>query len=180
MDREISTWFNQEAWTGRCTSRRVGQSPSSRSIDAWPRWELPLSTTQNTRMAEAHGSLSISCSTSRPNGAMPVVAWQRPNSRAAATHRVGTATRHYQPATIDHGCIAPVSASRGEVQAWGTSAGWLRMSVVDELGGYRWLGSNPAPPLTRRVPLLVLAGCRVAGIEPVSRCRARIEHRGTT
>jgi hypothetical protein len=41
-----------------------------------------LSTTQNTRMAEAHGSLSITCSTSRPNGAMPVVAWQRPNSRA--------------------------------------------------------------------------------------------------
>jgi hypothetical protein len=48
-----------------------------------------LSTTQNTRMAEAHGSLSITCSTSRPNGAMPVVAWQRPNSRAPATHRVG-------------------------------------------------------------------------------------------
>ncbi len=30
-----------------------------------------------------------------------------------ATHRVGTPARHHQPATIDHGRIAPVSAPRG-------------------------------------------------------------------
>jgi hypothetical protein len=29
---------------------------------------------------------------------------------------VGTAARHHQPATIDHGRITPVSTSRGEIQ----------------------------------------------------------------
>jgi hypothetical protein len=38
---------------GRWMSRRLGQAPSRRSTDAWPRWLLPLSTTQNTRRAEA-------------------------------------------------------------------------------------------------------------------------------
>jgi hypothetical protein len=32
---------------------------------------------------------------------------------------VGATARHHQPATIDHGRIAPVSASRGEVQQGG-------------------------------------------------------------
>ena len=38
---------------GQVDSRRVGQRSSSRSMEAWPRWEEPLSTTQNTRRAEA-------------------------------------------------------------------------------------------------------------------------------
>jgi len=41
--------------------------------------------TQNTRRAEAYGSVVITWSTSRPNGAMPVVGSQRPNSRAWCT-----------------------------------------------------------------------------------------------
>ena len=45
---------------------------------AWPRWEEPLSTIQNTRSAEAYGSVVITCSTSRANGAIPVVSSQRP------------------------------------------------------------------------------------------------------
>src|SRR5215211_6958559 len=51
-----------------------------------------------------------------------------------------------------------------EWRAWCTSAGWLGMP--DAPGGYRWLGTNRAPPLTRRVPWFVLAGRRVAVIEP--------------
>jgi hypothetical protein len=38
---------------GRWTRRAVGQVPWSRRAAAWPRWLLPLSTTQNTRRAEA-------------------------------------------------------------------------------------------------------------------------------
>jgi Integrase core domain len=34
-----------------------------------------------------------------------------------ATHRVGTAPRHHQPATIDHGRMTPVSTSRGRSTA---------------------------------------------------------------
>jgi hypothetical protein len=36
---------------------------ASRSIAAWPRWEEPLSTIQNTRLAEAYGSVVMTCST---------------------------------------------------------------------------------------------------------------------
>ena len=54
MEKTISTaWLSHEAWTGRWTSRRLGHSPSKRSMAAWPRWLLPLSTTQNTRRADA-------------------------------------------------------------------------------------------------------------------------------
>src|SRR5712691_10341416 len=51
-----------------------------RSMAAWPRWEEPLSTTQNTRLALAYGSTLMTCSTRRANGAMPVVGSQRPNT----------------------------------------------------------------------------------------------------
>src|SRR5215218_7425885 len=47
--------------------------------------ELPLSTTQYTRSAEQYGSTVMTCSTSRPNGSIPVVGSQRPNSRARWT-----------------------------------------------------------------------------------------------
>ena len=40
---------------------------------AWPRWEEPLSTTQNTRRAEAYGSCVMTSSTRSVNGSMPVV-----------------------------------------------------------------------------------------------------------
>ncbi len=53
--------------------------------EAAPRCELPLSTTQNTRLAEAYGSLPITWATRRLNGAMPVVGAQRPNSLAWCT-----------------------------------------------------------------------------------------------
>jgi hypothetical protein len=38
---------------GQVDEPQVLKGASSRSIEAWPRWELPLSTTQNTRSAEA-------------------------------------------------------------------------------------------------------------------------------
>src|SRR5262245_61824350 len=49
IDRLISTWFNLEACTGVRTNCAVGHALAMRSMAAWPRWELSLSTTQNTR-----------------------------------------------------------------------------------------------------------------------------------
>lgn len=46
-------WFNQEACTGRCTNSQVGQASRIRSTERAPLCEEPLSTTQNTRFAEA-------------------------------------------------------------------------------------------------------------------------------
>src|SRR6266542_3525992 len=54
-------------------------------MDAWPRWEDPLSTTQNTRRAEAYGSMAMTWSTSRSNGTIPVCSSHRPNTRARWT-----------------------------------------------------------------------------------------------
>jgi hypothetical protein len=48
-----TTWFNHDAWTGRWIRVRLDHPPCSRSTEAWPRWLEPLSTTQNTRSAEA-------------------------------------------------------------------------------------------------------------------------------
>ena len=53
MENTISIWFNQEACTGRCTNSAVGQAVCIRSTEAAPACEEPLSTTQNTRRAEA-------------------------------------------------------------------------------------------------------------------------------
>ena len=58
-EKTISIWFNHEAWTGRWTRMAVGHAVRIRSIEARPAWEDPLSTTQNTRRAEAYGSLVI-------------------------------------------------------------------------------------------------------------------------
>jgi hypothetical protein len=58
----------------------VGHALAMRSMDAWPRWEEPLSTTQNTRRALAYGSVVMTCSTTRANGAMPVVGSHRPKT----------------------------------------------------------------------------------------------------
>jgi hypothetical protein len=65
---EVDTWFNQEACTGRGTRMALGQSAVSRRAAAWPRRELSLSTTQNTR-AEAEGSVDMTSTKSRfPKG----------------------------------------------------------------------------------------------------------------
>jgi hypothetical protein len=146
MDREISTWFNQEAWTRRCTSRRVGQSP----LQPVDRCLAPMGAAvvdhpehphgRGTRLAFHH---LLDQPAERRDAGGGLAAAEQPGTCHPSR---GTAARHYQPATIDHIRIAPVSASRGEVQAWGTSAGWLRMPVVDELGGYRWLGPNRVDP----------------------------------
>ena len=45
---------------------------------AWPRWEEPLSTIQNTRLAEAYGSCVMTSSTSSMNGPVPVVSAHSP------------------------------------------------------------------------------------------------------
>jgi hypothetical protein len=52
---------------------------------AWPRWEEPLSTIQNTRLAEAYGCCVMAWVTRAMNGLMPVEAAQWPNTRARPT-----------------------------------------------------------------------------------------------
>ena len=65
--------------------RRVRNRRASRSIAAWPRWEDQLSTTQNTRFAEAYGLRVITCSTNAMNGTIPVEDAQEPTTRAWCT-----------------------------------------------------------------------------------------------
>ena len=78
---KISAWSSQEACAGRWISCAFGQAVTIRSAEAAPRWEDPLSTIQNTRSALAYGSLVITCSASRANGAIPVVSSHRPVTR---------------------------------------------------------------------------------------------------
>ncbi len=56
-----------------------------RATEARPAWEEPLPATQNTRFAEAYGSVVITWFTSAVNGAMPVVGSTRPINRALCT-----------------------------------------------------------------------------------------------
>src|SRR6266545_4518876 len=70
---------------GRCVVAALGQAAAIRSIEAWPRWDDPLSATQNTRRAEAYGSAVITWFTKAVNGAIPVVGSTRPISRARCT-----------------------------------------------------------------------------------------------
>ena len=53
MEKKISIWFVQEAWTGVWTMTAFGKALAKRSMAFWPRWEEPLSTTQWTRLALA-------------------------------------------------------------------------------------------------------------------------------
>jgi hypothetical protein len=53
MEKKISIWFNQLAWTGRCTRQAVGQAARMRSTERAPLCEAPLSTIQKTRAALA-------------------------------------------------------------------------------------------------------------------------------
>ena len=84
-EKKTSIWFNQEACLGVCTITALGNRAANRSIAAWPRWEDPLSTTQNTRLAEAYGSHVMTCSTNVINSTSPVEGAHRPNTRACLT-----------------------------------------------------------------------------------------------
>lgn len=84
-EKTISIWLSHEAWTGRCASVTVGQARASLRMDAAPAWLEPLSTTQNTRRAEAYGSAVITRRTRSPNGAIPVVGAMVPMSCARCT-----------------------------------------------------------------------------------------------
>jgi hypothetical protein len=49
----VATGGSQEACTGVCIMTALGKRRAMRAIALWPRREEPLSTTQNTRFAEA-------------------------------------------------------------------------------------------------------------------------------
>jgi hypothetical protein len=59
-----------------------GNRFARRSIAAWPRCEEPLSTTQNTRFADAYGSWVMTFSTRVMNGTIPVLGEQCENTVA--------------------------------------------------------------------------------------------------
>src|SRR6266545_5391269 len=85
-DREVDLDLVQPRGVDRQVDQREVLPSALQPVDrAWPRCEEPLSTTQNTRRAEAYGSVAITCSTRRPKGWMPVVGSHRPNSRAWCT-----------------------------------------------------------------------------------------------
>ena len=84
-EKKISTWSNQDACTGRCTSCAVGRAFLIRLTEARPRCEDPLSTIQNTRSALAYGSVVMTWATSRANGLIPVLGSRRPITRARCT-----------------------------------------------------------------------------------------------
>jgi len=72
-EKTISIGLSHEACMGRWTRVAVGQACSIRRMDACPAWEEPLSTTQNTRLADAYGSVLMTLLTRAANGAIPVV-----------------------------------------------------------------------------------------------------------
>jgi hypothetical protein len=53
-----------------------------RSIERAPLWDEPLSTTQNTRRAEAYGSVVMTWATSFSKGSIPVLGAMWPSTRA--------------------------------------------------------------------------------------------------
>jgi hypothetical protein len=78
-------WLSQEACTGRWIMVAFGNASLSRAAAVQPRCEEPLSTTQNTRRAEAEGSRVMTVVTNAVNGAMPVVSAQCPITCARCT-----------------------------------------------------------------------------------------------
>jgi hypothetical protein len=60
----------------------VGHATDIRVTEARPQCLEPLSTTQNTRPADAYGSVLMTSDTSSENGAIPVVGAMVPISRA--------------------------------------------------------------------------------------------------
>lgn len=53
MERKISPWLSQLTWIARCIRQVVGQAACIRWMERAPLCEEPLSTTQDTRRAEA-------------------------------------------------------------------------------------------------------------------------------
>ncbi|MFB8180990.1 hypothetical protein ACFC8N_34150 [Streptomyces sp. NPDC055966] len=53
MEKKISIWFVQEAWTGVWTITAFGKALVRLSMAFFPRWEEPLSTIRKTRLALA-------------------------------------------------------------------------------------------------------------------------------
>ena len=60
----------------------VGHAVCMRSIERAPLCDEPLSTTQNTRRAEAYGSVVMTWATSFSKGSMPVLGAIWPSTRA--------------------------------------------------------------------------------------------------
>src|SRR6266540_3502450 len=83
-----------------------------------PRWEGPLSTTQNTRRAEAYGSWAMTSPTSRPKGAIPVCSSHRPKSLARCTSH---AARYCRAPHRAYSC-----STRMARDAAGARVGWHR------------------------------------------------------
>jgi hypothetical protein len=54
MEKTISAWFSQEAWTGAWIMMAFGQASRSRLTAAWPRWSEPLPAMTNTRGASLY------------------------------------------------------------------------------------------------------------------------------
>ena len=78
------TWLSQDAWTGRWTIRAlVGVAQPCRAAEL--RCQAPLSTTENTRLAEAYGSARMTWSTKAVNGLIPVVGSHLPMTLARWT-----------------------------------------------------------------------------------------------
>src|SRR5215218_3001929 len=110
---------------GRWTRRRFSHAPSSRAIEAWPRWLEPLSTIQNTRVAEAYGSVVMTCSTSLPKGSMPVDGSQRPNSRAWCTSQ---AARYASAPPRSYSCSTRIAlAAAGGSVRWQRQRAWMEV-----------------------------------------------------
>src|SRR5262249_32121706 len=53
IEKKISAWLSQDAWTGVWIKTVFGYLRVRRSAAALPRWSDPLSTTKNTRLALA-------------------------------------------------------------------------------------------------------------------------------
>jgi hypothetical protein len=82
VDGQSSTWFSPEAWTGRWTIWAFGWALLSRPAAARLGCEAPLSTTQDTRLAEAYGSVLMTWSARAVNGFSAVDGSHRPMTRA--------------------------------------------------------------------------------------------------
>jgi hypothetical protein len=91
---------NQSWWADSCSAPMSG----SMVITPWSRCDEQLSTLQKTRLALAYGSVFMTCSTSLPNGAIPVVGSPRPNTLPRCTsqrRRAGNTGRAPRPPWIN-------------------------------------------------------------------------------
>jgi hypothetical protein len=73
MEKKISAWFSQDAWTGVWIMIAFGQASRSRLMAAWPRWWEPLSAMTDTRGASLYSGRGMTWLIRSMNGVMPVV-----------------------------------------------------------------------------------------------------------